>query len=234
MRGQEIVAWSQCRAANGELKNFVGFVEDLSLATFAGAEEHATTWVQNVKGTVKNSVEQMTEVFIEGTNSGVDGIEYVPTPNVSGNTTICQQWQKVISIMGFAQIYGISITSMPDPITPPVPPTSDPGIMGSVVLTTAMYEPDQPYYSVTDIGAPRFDFTHTNWYGWSDKPVTPMASPWQLGLDTYVSPNQLETEIWSVNIPIAKHIVPSVGIGVWCFWNSLSTPSLSVQLITAP
>jgi len=233
MRGQEIVAWSQCRQASGELKNFVGFVKNMTIDSMLQAEGMATQWVANVRDTVKNSIEDMVEVFVKGTDSG-NTVEYIPAPAVTGTTSINQQWQQIILIHGFAQIYGISISAEPDSITPPVPPIGDPTVMGSVVLTTAMFEPPQPYYSVTDMGSPRFDFTHVRWHGISDKPITPLASPWQLGTDEYVNPDQLETEIWNVNIPIAKHRIPPGGLAVWAYWNSMSPPKLTMRLITAP
>ena len=233
MRGQEIVAWSQCRQANGELKNFVGHMEDITALSIASGEDLAIKWAYDVKGAVKNTVDDVVDLFVKGTDSG-DTVEYIPAPAIQGTTTINQQWQKILSIHGFALIYGISISATPDSITPPVPPIGDPAVMGSVVLTTALFEPPQPYYSVSDMGSPRFDFTHVRWHGIPDKPVTPLASPWQLGTDTFVNPNQLEAEIWNVNIPIAKHRIPQSGLGVWAYWNSMSPPKLNVRLITAP
>lgn len=231
MRGQEIVAWAQCRSAEGQLRNMLGYIEDVATSEMDGAMNQVTYWVEDVKSQIQECADEMVESYAQGSGSASEGIAYVPTPSLVGHTTLKQQWEKILQIQGFGFVYGVSISACPDMA---IPPFLLPSAMGSVVLTTAVWAPEDPLYNLVDMHSPRFDFTHTQWLGLNDKPVTPMASPWELVDDTMANPAQIEPKSWSANIPIAKHQLPPEGLAVWTFWDSQSDPKLDVQLITAP
>lgn len=233
MRGQALVAWAQCRETFGMLREFVGWADGKIADTFDLAVAEAVSWSDNTKATLETMSENIGNAFLSVTNSGTTDGEHVPRPWLSGVMSQSFQWQKLITVTGLVNVYGISISAFPDPATPPIPPQDAIAVVGSVVLHTATYNPPT-LYQLSDFHSPRFDFTSTMFLGWEDKPVTPMATTWEFAQDSYCAPVQLETENWSVNIPIAKHMIPPAGLSVWGYWNSLTQPMLKVKLITAP
>jgi len=234
VRGQEIVAWAQCRQASGAIGDFCGWMNDKTDESLTSGIQTATNWVNITKSMVESSADELVNIALTGKSSDDSGYEYMPTPSIYGYTTQNQQWERIIQVSGMAWIYGISISACPDPATPPIPASGPIGIMGSVVVKNAVWEPATPLLNVGDIPSPRFDFTHTCWYGQSDKPITPLSTPYELDQDSFSFPQQLEPKSWNVNIPIARHRVPNMGLSIWTYWNSITPPKLNVQLITAP
>ncbi|HOO96946.1 MAG TPA: hypothetical protein PKV16_04775 [Caldisericia bacterium] len=234
MRGQEIVAWAQCRQASGAIKDFCGWMVEHTDNSLTGGVQQVTNWVNTTKMMVESSADELVNIALTGQPSSENAYEYIPVPSIYGDTTLNQQWERIIQVAGMVWVYGISISAIPDPAAPPIPPSGVPTVMGSVVVKNAIWEPANPLYNLEDIPSPRFDFTHTCWYGLSDKPVTPLATPYELTQDIYSSPQQLEPNTWNVNIPIARHRVPNKGLSIWTYWNSMTPPKLRVKLITAP
>jgi hypothetical protein len=233
MRGQALIAWAQCRETFGMLRDFVGWADQGLGQTLEQAVEEAVKWSDDTKTVLKEMSENIDNAIMTVTNSGTASGEHVPRPWLSGAMSQSQQWGKLITVTGLVNVYGISISAFPDPATPPIPPLDAIPVVGSIVLHTATFNPG-PLYQLSDFLSPRFDFTSTMFFGWNDKPVTPMAVPWEFDLDSNCVPAQWETETWNVNIPIAKHMIPATGLSVWGYWNSLSQPRLKVKLITAP
>jgi hypothetical protein len=233
MRGQVIVAWAQCRQAFGKVREFTGWAGGKLGETLEDCVADAVTWVSDMKTEMSGFADNVSTSVMTATNSGDANGEHIPRPYLHGEMSIPQQWEKLVTVTGFTNVYGISISALPDPATPPIPPQLPIALMGSIVLHTATYAPP-PLYQISDFESPRFDFTSSMFLGWEDKPVTPMAVPWGFAIDSYCVPAQWENQSWNVNIPIAKHLIPPAGLSIWGYWNSLTQPRLKVKLITAP
>jgi len=234
VRGYEIVAWAQCRRANGAISNLVGYTKDKVGETLLEAGAKAVLWSYSLKELFGSAKSDITSSMLLLSGSGDQNGEYIPLPNLEGYLTQSMQWQKIITLTGFANVYGISISAAPDWIIPPSQPYSSEVLQGSVAILTATQNPGTGLVNLTDIKKPRFDFPKVVSQGWSDKPVPPMAVPWDINPDTYCTPPQLEAANYNINIPIAKHRVPSSGLAVWAYWATASNPRLRVTLVTAP
>lgn len=233
MTGKSIVAWAQCRQARGQIKLFTGWADGIVTASLESAIHDAVVWKEDLRTMMNNTSSDVSNAVMMATNSGTSSGEHIPKPWLHGELSVTYQWQRMVSVSGFTNIYGISISCLPDPASPPTPAPDPTAPMSSIVLQTAAYNPPD-LYQVDDMGWPRFDITQTMWLGKRDKPVTPMAVPWTIAQDMNCFPSQWETQSWNVNIPIAKHLLPPSGLSIWGYWNSLTAPRLKVKLITAP
>jgi hypothetical protein len=233
MRGQATVAWAQCRQSFGMVKDFIGWTEAGVESILDRSMQSAVVWMDNMKTSISNFSDKVSDTVMTATNTGNSNGEYIPKPWLHGEMSKSRQWEKLVTVAGFVNVYGISISALPDSATPPIPPNQNIGVAGSIVLQTATYNPPN-LYMLDDMIMPRFDFTNTMFLSWTDKPVTPMAVPWGIAQDNSCVPAQWETQSWNVNIPIAKHLLPPVGLSIWGYWNSLTQPKLKVKLITAP
>lgn len=228
----EIVAWAQCRAANGQLRNFCGFVKGEVDDLLNRSAANAVSWAQDASQIVDSTIDGIANSIIRLQNSGTEETEYIPLPRIYGEVSQDRIWQRLVTITGVANIYGICISCAPDASTGP--PGNPLPINGSIVFRTATFEPPYPLYNLIDMGGPRYDFCKSLWFGYHDKPINAFTTPWALGLDEFCVPKYLEGENWNCNIPIAKYRVPPEGFAIWGFWAEQSPPKLKVTVITAP
>lgn len=228
----EIVAWAQCRAANGQLRNFCGFVKGELDNILSQSASSAVLWAQNAQIMADGFVDGVSASIMRLQNAGADEMEFIPLPRLEGEVTEAQVWQRLVSVTGVVNIYGISISCAPDAAL------SGPGnplpANGAVAFHTAAFDPPSPMYALVDMPAPKYHFCRTLWFGSQDKPISAFTSPWTLGLDDWGTPKFLEGENWNCNIPIAKYRIPPLGFSIWGFWAEQSLPKLKVTVVTGP